>query len=1194
MNTLSALARIQLSAPRAEPARPAPRGGSSKVAEPHSLERRWLWCALAGLIGLLSLLATPLANAQCSPYMGQVTINELRIGSSGNSNTSNQVELFNSGNVAPAVWSTWQLVIWSRSGGGTNTRRGGYFLSSGVIANGQFIYNNNKSIYLRNRTTRNLDVALVDANGLFIDYIALNGRIQTVPACLGTPRVVSASSSSNGVSGNLSRNPDGGPWPNTVTGTTLHTIGASNTCTASGNDLVVQLSKDAASAIIDTTTVTYTLTVTNKNCTNAINNVSVTTTAVSTANFNNLVRTQSEGTLSSAASSPMVWSGINLTAGETATLTFSGRARAVGTLVTTSSVSAPTSGLVNTSNDSDTASLVVSDFNYVGFEILTDSVTEGVDPSYSAVINARVVPNARITVNYTVSGTAGAGDTNLPVSGSVVIDPTDAETPSSTTIDFNITNDLIVEASKTIVLTITSVTSTDAAARLDTANRAMTITLLDNDTGVHHYELALPTSSINCLPSTVTVTACANATSPCTSPLTTAAGATATLATTGATLGATSVTFNGSGVATTTLSYPTAPNATAVSVALSGESITATNARQCCPNGTACANANSCSTTFNTAGFIVSGTAGGGVATLPTQTAGTASASYFLRAVQTNTTTGACTAALSGVNTVNWAYQCNNPITCSAGNLLSITGNSATAIAGNPNSGVTSDTSVPMTFDANGNAPFTFTFNDVGQVTLWARKTVNSATLTGSSNAFVTRPAGFTLTTIRQTASPNLANPAAANAAGTAFVRAGESFSATVTAVTSGNVATPNYGKESVAEGVLLTHALVQPAGGFPGTLANGSIAGSSFSGGAATVTNLAFSEVGIITLSPSVADASYLGVGNVSGTTSANIGRFIPARFALSGASVAHRSGASCSPASSFTYLGENFRLGFTLTAQNTGSVTTQNYTGAFAKFDPTVAGNFNLAGRDGTTQFSTGSARLSLGSATGAWSNGVASNIALTANTSRAAAPDGPFSTEFGIAPIESDGVAMASFDTASTFGGANDRTRVGTVALRFGRLRLSNAVGAQTQALALPLTAQFWTGATFDTNTLDSCTTVPATAISFGNLRRTLTAADTVASGISFAITTGTGAIRLAPPAGGRYGTVDLSLSLGTGSPPAEVSCLQPWARTQSATAGANLDFLRGPWCGNAYDKDPSARASFGLYRGSDSLIYQRENY
>ncbi len=707
-----------------------------------------------------------------------------------------------------------------------------------------------------------------------------------------------------------------------------------------------------------------------------------------------------------------------------------------------------------------------------------------------------------------------------------------------------------------------------------------------------HYELSLPTSSLACLASSVTVTACADTSSPCTNPATTLAGQTATLATSGGTLAATSVSFNAGGIASTTLSYPAAADGSAVSVTLSGEQTAAANVRRCCPNGTSCSAANSCTTTFNTAGFIVAAAANAATATIAAQTAGSTSSTYYLRAVRTATTTKACEAALVGAASVNWAAQCNNPTTCSAGNLMTLTGSSATPIAANPNSAVSTYTAVPMIFDANGNAPFTFNYADVGQVTLWASKSVNSAPLSGSTNAFVVKPASFALSNIRQSASPNLANPAAASAGGAKFIKAGESFSATVTALTLGGTATPNYGKETSPEGVLLTHALVLPSAGASGSLSNPTIAGSSFSGGTATVSNLSFSEVGIVTLTPSVADGDYLGAGNVSGAVSANIGRFVPAQFAISAASAAHRAALSCSPASAFTYLGENFRLGFSLTAQNTAGATTTNYSGSFAKFDPTLATAFNLAGRDATTVFTTASGRLALGTATGSWSNGVASAISLVANAGRAAAPDGPFSASFGIAPVDSDGVAMAAFDMASSAGGSNDRASVATLALRFGRLRLANAVGAQTRALALPLVAQYWSGTAFDTHTLDSCTSIAATALSFGNLRRSLTAADIVVASSPITLSAGIGRLTLAAPGGGRSGSVDVALSLGSAA--TDASCLQSWTPVGAATAGANLAYLRGAWCASSYDKDPAARASWGLYRGSDAVLYQRENY
>lgn len=711
-----------------------------------------------------------------------------------------------------------------------------------------------------------------------------------------------------------------------------------------------------------------------------------------------------------------------------------------------------------------------------------------------------------------------------------------------------------------------------------------------------HYDVSMPTSSVACVPSTLTVTACSNSTSPCTNPSTAMSGATATLSTSAGTLASSTVVFNSSGVASTTLSHGLAAQGASVSVSLSGESTAATSPRQCCPDGVKCAVANSCSTTFSTAGFVIAASSNGAATTLPAQTAGTASGGYVLRAVQTNTSTGACTAALTGANTVNWAHQCNNPTTCSAGSLMAINGGASTAIAGNPNSGVSGTTPVAMTFDGSGNAPFSFTYGDVGLITLHARKSAGGtllSNLSGASNAFVVKPAGLLVGNLKQTATPALVNPAAANASGAKFIAAGESFTATVTAVTSGGAKTPNFGRETAPEGVLLTPTLVQPAGGATGSVSNGSIAGGSFSSGSATVGSLAFSEVGIITLTPSIADGNYLGAGNVTGTASTNIGRFVPARFVLEKATVTQRSGLACAPASAFTHLGENFALGFTLSAQNTAGAVTANYTGSFAKLDPTAASAWNVAGLGGSTAFSAASGRLSLGTASGSWSQGVAKSVSVVAAATRASTPDGPFDATFGIAPTDSDGVTLSAFDMASTAGGSKDRASVGAVALRFGRLRVSSGAGAADRPLLLPVSAQYWNGSAWDTNTLDSCTTVPTAAFNFGNLMRTITTADTAASS-GIALTNGNGLLKLVAPAGGRYGTYDVALSLGSGA--TDASCLQSWTpgTGDAATAGANLDYLRGAWCGSSHARDPSARATFGQQSTQQHLVYRRENY
>ena len=94
--------------------------------------------------------------------------------------------------------------------------------------------------------------------------------------------------------------------------------------------------------------------------------------------------------------------------------------------------------------------------------------------------------------------------------------------------------------------------------------------------------------------------------------------------------------------------------------------------------------------------------------------------------------------------------------------------------------------------------------------------------------------------------------------------------------------------------------------------------------------------------------------------------------------------------------------------------------------------------------------------------------------------------------------DGVALAAYDLDTDATPGNDRASVATVALAFGRLQIASAIGAADRPLALPVAVQAWNGSAFADHAADSCTAVPVAAISFGNLRRSVTTADTAATG------------------------------------------------------------------------------------------------
>lgn len=749
-------------------------------------------------------------------------------------------------------------------------------------------------------------------------------------------------------------------------------------------------------------------------------------------------------------------------------------------------------------------------------------------------------------------------------------------------------------------------TGNTTATVTSSRNAFLTIALKPPVVGPDHYELSLPTASVACLASTATVTACADSVSPCTNKYTAASGTTATLATTAGALGLTTVTFDATGVATTTLSYPAAVDGATATVTLSAEQTAATNPRKCCQGGV-CTVANSCATTFNTAGFILSSSAGGAAATIPTQTAGMPSNIYYLRAVKTSTTTQACEAALTGASTVNFAYECNNPATCSASNLMSVNGGALTTIARNNNGSVVSYLPVSMTFDASGNAPFFFVYDDVGQVTLHTSKAAGGSLLTalaGSSNAFVVKPDHFDISNVVGTVG-SIANPAAADATGAKFIKAGEALTVTVKAMTAAGVPTPNYGKETIAQGVRLATTLVAPAAGINPVLTNAAtgavndvIGGVEFGAtgqvvtdtdGVATVTNLAWNEVGVITLTATADNAGandYLGAGAVSGATTGttgNIGRFYAAKFALSGGMIANRTdipGCTVLGCGSFTYMGEQMNALFTLTAKAAdGTTTLQNYSSVnqFAKLDPLAAVTVGTGGPLGLGAVNSAATRtpfppcgvapahpcLTPAQATaGTFASGVA-NVTLPFTIFRDnAVAAGPYALlDIGIAPQDSDAVVMAAYDldTVNVVAGANNHTLTGQTIVRYGRMKLSNAHGSELLPLPINVIAQYWNGTAYVTNTLDNNSTFAA--VIFSNYQKNLAAGETivVTPPASTVFTGGVAGYRLTAPGAGNNGSVDM-------------------------TVNALSTYLPGN----------TARASFGVHKGANEFIYIREAY
>jgi hypothetical protein len=588
-----------------------------------------------------------------------------------------------------------------------------------------------------------------------------------------------------------------------------------------------------------------------------------------------------------------------------------------------------------------------------------------------------------------------------------------------------------------------------------------------------------------------------------------------------------------------------------------------------------------------------------------------------LRAIRTDTATGACTGLFgSQSRTVDLGAECNNAASC-AGRQVNINGTNIATSNDNGGAGAAAYTGISLAFNASSEADLSITYPDAGRMLLHARYDLDTAVagfeMTGASNPFAVRPFAFHLS------GPGI--PGVTGPAGSVFKKAGENFDVTVTAVgwqagddanndgmpdsganLADNLVLPNFGQETPAESVTLTHTLVAPAGG-----ASGSLTGALFSGfaGGSRTNAMSWSEVGSIALDAALTGGNYLGDGGNAVGTVGPLGRFIPDHFFLApGATLTNRAALACAPASSFTYLGERLGLSFTLQARNSANAVTQNYGTAngFAKLDPATVAQLGLGALSGTTDLT---ARIGSPAASGSFVFGAAS-IGATLAIDRAAAPDGPYvATRIGIAPADSDAVRLraSDYDMDVDGAGGNDHQQVGAnTEVRFGRLRSFNASGTTLLDLPLRLETQHYTGTGFVRNSADSCTRLDATAIGIDNATSNLvpiadckTALRIDSAQIQFQngqLASGVN-LRLLKPGGAYNGSVNLTVNLGAATSVAKTCTSQGPAGYVDATS-ANLPYLRSNWGSGAFDDDPVSRATFGIYRNADEFIYFREIY
>jgi MSHA biogenesis protein MshQ len=359
----------------------------------------------------------------------------------------------------------------------------------------------------------------------------------------------------------------------------------------------------------------------------------------------------------------------------------------------------------------------------------------------------------------------------------------------------------------------------------------------------------------------------------------------------------------------------------------------------------------------------------------------------------------------------------------------------------------------------------------------------------------------------------------------------------------------------------------------------------ASFTNGVSTGTDFSWPEVGIVTLTPHIKDSDYLGAGDVTGTTSGNVGRFIPNDFLVTKNVPTFQT--ACA-AGGFTYIGQSFTYAtapvLSVTARALGGATTRNYTGAFFKLTNSsltsrtysaVAATLDTTGLPATTSdpaitdLTNGLAALTFSAGTG---------LAISRST-----PVVPFNAQISLSinVIDSDSVAAinpVSFSSMAFSSGSEQR---------YGRIAFRNAVGSELLNLPLPMHAEYFKSTTdgFVQSSVDSCTT--GVSLAFGSYGGNLNSGETCildtgspgVSGIGCSVAGPVGQQFKMPPVAGDFIAILRAPGAGNDGTVTVTTVVPSWLRFDWDVATPGLE-------------NPSGIATFGIFKGDAKRIFQTE--
>ena len=514
---------------------------------------------------------------------------------------------------------------------------------------------------------------------------------------------------------------------------------------------------------------------------------------------------------------------------------------------------------------------------------------------------------------------------------------------------------------------------------------------------------------------------------------------------------------------------------------------------------------------------------------------------------------GACgvTTDFAGAHQFNVWQSLSNPT--SGTRLVALGNNSVGPNAANPDRQT-------YTF-VNGRAELSGSYADVGRLSLAFSEVATGASFV--TNEFVVRPASLVITSVETVTGDT--NPGTSSLSGAIFASAGSPLRVTVEARGASNALLPNFGLESPSELPMLTPQLIQPVGGT--TRVTNEAVFVRTAPGRFENNTFSFDEVGIISLQAGIADGNYLGTGDVGGNLVSPVGRFSVDRFSLLSSNVQ----AACT---TFTYMDQDaLELDLEVEARNARDGRTLNYDQIL--YGATALETVSVRAENDNNGIDLG-ARLVY--TPPQWSQGRWLLNTSNASFSRLGTPDGSYDQlQLSLAVTETleraelegrDSNPATVGDCALT---ADCSARaIGNTQVRYGRLAQMPVQGPEDKSLSMPIVAEYWDQG-FRVNDADSCTSYDTSLAGLSNYTGDLSVGETVVTSplAQFSLVNGVGALgqrpTLSAPGFGNRGSV-----LVTNQAP---------------------NWLLYDWIGTGAIS-PSARATFGQFRGHDRVLVWRE--